>query len=51
MTASLDQFRSDFIDREAFEREVLRAYADGSAEGRPHCRLPRLPSSPPRRAG
>ena len=32
MTASLDQFRSDFIDREAFEREVLRAYADGSAE-------------------
>jgi ferredoxin len=32
MTASLEKFRSEFIDRETFEREVLRAYADGSAE-------------------
>ena len=32
MTASLEKFRSEFIDREVFEREVLRAYADGSAE-------------------
>ncbi len=27
-----ESFIADFIDREAFEREVLRAYADGSAE-------------------
>jgi pyruvate/2-oxoacid:ferredoxin oxidoreductase beta subunit/Pyruvate/2-oxoacid:ferredoxin oxidoreductase delta subunit len=32
MTASLEKFRSEFIDRETFEREVLHAYADGSAE-------------------
>ena len=28
----LDRFRSDFLEREVFEREVVRAYADGSAE-------------------
>ena len=29
---NIESFSADFIDRELFEREVLRAYADGSAE-------------------
>jgi pyruvate ferredoxin oxidoreductase beta subunit len=45
---TVESFAADFIDREIFEREVLRAYADGSAEaGLPADRAAALSWMPP----